>query len=258
MHRLTDYLHRNVLYDILIHMKENLLNISEASTLLGVSVDTLRRWDKSGKLVAIRKDGGTHRYYTKRDLDTYSSDLLGMANEWAFTGSDLRTELYCQNSSVFQARLMKMQGAILDSERNDDFVPLIVAIAGEIGNNSFDHNLGNWPDVVGIFFGYDVNKKEIVLADRGVGILKTLQRVRPALDNNQAALSVAFTEAVTGRAPEKRGNGLNFVLSTVTAHPINLFFQGGDAELRIQDEDTEFRVTKSQITIRGCLARITY
>jgi len=25
------------------------------------------------------------------------------------------------------------------------------AIAGEIGNNSFDHNIGNWPDMAGIF-----------------------------------------------------------------------------------------------------------
>jgi len=239
-------------------MKENLLSISEASALLGVSVDTLRRWDESGKLVAIRKGGGTHRYYTKRNLDTYSSDLLGVANEWAFAGSDLPAEYYCQNSAVFQARLSKMEGAILDAEKNDDFVPLIVAVAGEIGNNSFDHNLGNWPDAAGVFFGYDVNKKEVVLADRGVGILKTLHRVRSDLDNSQAALIVAFTEVVTGRAPEKRGNGLKFVLSTVTNYPINLFFQGGDAELRIQDEDTEFRVTKSQITIRGCLARITY
>lgn len=239
-------------------MKENLLTISEASALLGVSIDTLRRWDRNGKLIAIRKNGGTHRYYSKRHLDLYNSDLFELANEWAFSGSDLRTELYCQNSSIFQARLMKMQGAIIDSERNDGLVPLIVAITGEIGNNSFDHNLGNWPDVTGIFFGYDVNKREIVLADRGVGILKTLHRVRPDLDNSQAALRVAFTEVVTGRAPEKRGNGLKFVLSTVTKHPISLFFQGGDAELRIQDENRKFRVTKSQITIRGCLARITY
>lgn len=52
------------------------------------------------------------------------------------------TEL--QTSAVFGARLLKMQKAIIDSEQNDDFFSLVVAIAGEIGNNSFDHNLGNW------------------------------------------------------------------------------------------------------------------
>ena len=43
-------------------MEDKLLKISEAAELLGVSIDTLRRWDKSGKLVAIKKEGGTHRY----------------------------------------------------------------------------------------------------------------------------------------------------------------------------------------------------
>lgn len=239
-------------------MKEDLLTISEASVLLGVSVDTLRRWDKSGKLVAIRKEGGTHRYYTKRDLELFKSDLFELANEWAFSESDLPAEFYCQYSVVFQARLIKMQGAIMDSEQEDDLVPLIVAITGEIGNNSFDHNLGNWPDVPGVFFGYDASKREVVLADRGVGILKTLHRVRPELDNSRAALRVAFTEVVTGRAPEKRGNGLKFVRSTVTNYPINLFFQSGDAELRIEDKNMDLRITKAQAVIRGCLTRITF
>ncbi|PIQ74425.1 MAG: hypothetical protein COV85_02210, partial [Candidatus Portnoybacteria bacterium CG11_big_fil_rev_8_21_14_0_20_44_10] len=50
-------------------MEEKLLTITEAAEILGVSVDTLRRWDKSGKLVAIRKEGGTHRYYRQSDLE---------------------------------------------------------------------------------------------------------------------------------------------------------------------------------------------
>jgi len=33
-------------------MKEKLLTITEVAGILGVSLDTLRRWDKSGKLVA--------------------------------------------------------------------------------------------------------------------------------------------------------------------------------------------------------------
>ena len=55
-------------------MNEKLLTITEAAKILGVSLDTLRRWDKNGKLVAIKKDGGTHRYYRKEDLEIFSSD----------------------------------------------------------------------------------------------------------------------------------------------------------------------------------------
>jgi hypothetical protein len=67
---------------------------------------------------------------------------------------------------------------------NKDAKPLfslLTSVAGEIGNNSYDHNLGQWPDIPGIFFAYDLNKKQIALADRGVGILETLRKVKPEL-----------------------------------------------------------------------------
>lgn len=36
----------------------NLLNIKEASEYLNVHPDTLRRWDKEGKLIPVKTDGG--------------------------------------------------------------------------------------------------------------------------------------------------------------------------------------------------------
>ncbi|TSC86347.1 MAG: hypothetical protein G01um10147_870, partial [Microgenomates group bacterium Gr01-1014_7] len=39
-----------------------LLKIGQASKLLGVSIDTLRRWEKAGKLKTIRTPGGTRLY----------------------------------------------------------------------------------------------------------------------------------------------------------------------------------------------------
>jgi len=48
--------------------EKNLLSISEASSYLGVSIDTIRRWDKKGKLPSFRSPGG-HRYFKKTDLD---------------------------------------------------------------------------------------------------------------------------------------------------------------------------------------------
>lgn len=40
----------------------DLLPIGEAAILLGVSVDTMRRYDKLGKLTAIRTLGGQRRF----------------------------------------------------------------------------------------------------------------------------------------------------------------------------------------------------
>jgi excisionase family DNA binding protein len=63
-------------------MEEKLLTIGQAAEYLGVSLNTLRRWDESGKLVAINKDGGTHRYYREKDLEIFASDLMKFASDW--------------------------------------------------------------------------------------------------------------------------------------------------------------------------------
>lgn len=43
------------------------LSISEAAYLLGVSTDTLRRWEKEGKITSSRTEGG-HRRYDLTDI----------------------------------------------------------------------------------------------------------------------------------------------------------------------------------------------
>ena len=133
---------------------------------------------------------------------------------------------------------------------------LITLIAGEIGDNSFAHNIGKWPDTAGIFFGYDLEKRIVVLADRGLGVLETLRRVRPALSSHVAAVEVAFTEFISGRAPEKRGNGLKLVREVGTDQPFDLFYTSGDAEIRMRGRDKAFRVIRGQRVVRGCLAKM--
>jgi hypothetical protein len=182
-------------------------------------------------------------------------DISAIAFSWLL-GND-ETEIpkmfYCQDSSIFQSRLERMQ-----QELNNENVSLLTAITGGIGNNSFDHNIGNWPKVPGIFFGYDINKKEIVLADRGQGLLKTLKRVKPELNNYQDAIRVAFTEIISGRAPEERGNGLKFVRRIVSANKINLFFQSGDYCLEMLKQKEGRNINKSNNFLQECLAIIKY
>ena len=135
---------------------------------------------------------------------------------------------------------------------------LIVAVTGEIGNNSFDHNIGNWPNMPGIFFGYDLHKKRIALADRGLGVLTTLKRVKTELNTDEEALQVAFTEILSGRAPESRGNDLKFVRQIITDNPIGLKFESGDAELEIIKNGGQLAIQRSAFNFRGCLALITF
>jgi len=48
--------------------KLDLISIGDASEYLGISIDTLRRWEKKGKIQSLRSPGG-HRYFNKTELD---------------------------------------------------------------------------------------------------------------------------------------------------------------------------------------------
>jgi len=239
-------------------MPEELITISEAAEVLGVSIDTLRRWDKSGKLKPIKTSEAGYRLYYRSQIELFLNDLFSLAKDWVLKGAEVPSKFYCSNSAVFQTELTQMQELLMGVAELNSIFPLIVAIAGEIGNNSFDHNLGNWPDIPGVFFAYDIHKRNIILADRGLGILATLKRVRPELNTDQEALRVAFTEIISGRSPESRGNGLKFVRKVVSENPIGLIFQTGDAELILAKDSSELNIRLLTDSFRGCLAFITF
>ena len=50
----------------------DLVPIGEAAAMLGVSVDTMRRYDKLGKLTAVRTLGGQRRF-RRADIDALRS-----------------------------------------------------------------------------------------------------------------------------------------------------------------------------------------
>lgn len=236
---------------------KDLISIGEAAELLGISIDTLRRWDKSGHLKATKSVGG-HRLYSRFQIELYLSDMQLLAKNWVESAAEIPSKLYCPNSAVFQARLHKMEGLLSQIKELKNIFPLIVAVAGEIGNNSFDHNLGNWRDIPGIFFGYDIRKKMIILADRGQGVLATLLRVRPSLKTHAEAVKVAFVEVISGRAPESRGNGLKFVRQVIADNPVGLVFRTGDTELILEKDKAELDIHEAVSELHGCLVFITF
>lgn len=246
-------------------MPLKLVTIGEAAKILHVSIDTLRRWDKLGTLKSIRLRGETgHRYYSVQDLELLTIDLFKVAKDWVTGASthEPESQFYCPDSAIFQARLGALENLISQIPELKEEYSLITSMVGEIGNNSFDHNVGSWPDIRGILFAYNLEKGQLVLADRGQGILTTLKRVRPELTNDIDALTLAFTEKVSGRAPESRGNGLKYVKRVVTQNTnkitIKLLFQTGSAELMLTKNDLDLNITQSKNPFRGCLALITF
>lgn len=237
---------------------DNLIPIGEAAKILNISLMTLRRWDESGRLTPVRKTPTGDRYYRKIDIEVLTSELFKLAYDWAISNTKIPETFYCHPSSVFNSRLIRMETDMIADQSLKNYFSLIVSVVGEIGNNSYDHNLAHWPDTPGTFFGYDLNKKQIVLADRGLGILETLKRVRPELKDYKEALQVAFTEIISGRTPEARGNGLKYVRKVIAKNPINLFFQTGDAKLNLDAGSSDLRISNTKDNFHGCLALILY
>lgn len=190
-----------------------------------------------------------------------NDQLYGLARNWisiANGNTPSLVDYYCQTQDVFQARLQHFQVELSQkSNLSDDAIYLIVAIVGEIGNNSFDHNIGHWPDIPGIFFAYDFaqNASMIILADRGQGVLATLKQVKPQLRNDMQALETAFKEKISGRAPENRGNGLKFVRESIQQQHLHLTFFSGQAQAELNQQ---MAIKATEGGVNGCLAVLTF
>jgi len=185
-------------------------------------------------------------------------DIKQLVYNWITAESrsvDIISDYYCQTRDVFETRNNKMLNDLMENKKKNlgDKTYLISAIVGEIGNNSFDHNLGNWPNIMGIFFAYKITDFEIkiILADRGQGILKTLKRVKPELKNDSEALQTAFFEKISGRTSENRGNGLKFVRESIKNIRANLNFISGNAQAELNHQ---IKIKQIDQDIKGCLA----
>lgn len=240
--------------------KEDLIRVGQAAKILGVSPQTVRNWEKLGKLTSERSPGG-QRYYHFSEIQRLAVDLPKLAWAWASSAQppEIPNEYYCGQSDSFTGRLVKMARAlaIVPGGQSEDMISLLTQIAGEIGDNSFAHNIGNWPDVPGIFFAYDVLKRVIVLADRGQGVRVTLQRVRPEIPSDTEAVRIAFTETLSGRSPEKRGNGLKLVKKIAETNPIGLTFTSGVAQATIPANGS-MQIAMINQNVRGVVAVIAF
>lgn len=78
-----------------------LVSIGEAAQIKGVSIDTLRYWEKEGKLTSVRTEGGHRRYKL--------SDLIPLSTEAK------KTIAYCRVSSHDQKSDLERQALVLSA-----------------------------------------------------------------------------------------------------------------------------------------------
>ena len=80
------------------------LSIGEASKILGVSVGTLRRWEKEGRIASVSTEGGHRRF----DISAIQKD------EPKTSANDKLTVCYARVSSHDQAEDLKRQKEVLE------------------------------------------------------------------------------------------------------------------------------------------------
>ncbi len=187
------------------------------------------------------------------------------AFEWATsqTPTEPPSDFYCATSDMWQGRFTKMAPLIIKQGIDQNFASLITAVIGEIGDNCFAHNTPNWIDIPGCWLEWSANTGTLkcIIADRGRGIFSSLKAVRPSLQDDNDALQVAFTERVSGRAPEKRGNGLKFAVDALRSITLGSFLlQSGkarfSAELPLDPNRIEMYIKAVEIPLRGVYSEL--
>src|SRR5688572_2980146 len=62
-------------------VNDSLLSVGDAAQYLGVSIQTLRRWDATGKLKPARHPVSKYRYYNLSDLEPLRATLLAVPED---------------------------------------------------------------------------------------------------------------------------------------------------------------------------------
>jgi hypothetical protein len=150
-------------------------------------------------------------------------------------GAPIVPDAYCETRDAFDGRLSKIP-VIVQKEAafQADESYLLAAVLGELGNNCFDHNLGYWQDDPGLHFALWTQSCLVIalIADRGRGIYSSLSAAHKDITDEQTALNIAFQKRISGRYPERRGNGLKFVRQVVNgSNPRGIWCRSGQAEV---------------------------
>jgi len=86
---------------------DNLVSISKAAKILGVSEITLRRWDSEGKLPSIKTQGGHRRY----DISKLKPELV---HKYTLLNDNRKTIAYARVSSHDQRTDLERQKQVLE------------------------------------------------------------------------------------------------------------------------------------------------
>jgi hypothetical protein len=204
---------------------------------LGISAQALHRHLRALKETGVLEAHGRAPYtqYALAGVPDFET-----AFSWSKTPrlSVSPKDTVCESRDQLAARLPRLK-SLVQAGVPERSIPLIIAALGEVGNNSFDHNLGQWKDVPGCWLELQITGKLLwaCVIDRGQGVFRSLSRFHREIKDDQSALEAAFEKIISGRAPEQRGNGLKFVRNLILSSSGNGIACGsGSGRVQYGDE----------------------
>ena len=84
---------------------DRLLTLKETGKLLNVSKQTLQRWDNSGKLIAVRTEGG-HRRYKLSDIEKILGCVENSGKNLFEIANDFET-MYYESEKIYNKEYSK-------------------------------------------------------------------------------------------------------------------------------------------------------
>lgn len=233
---------------------------------LGVSCLLLiERQQFTDKRVILPMDEGTLQYLKRMRFDERLKELgyMDAVDRFSSIAIEEREDLnvqeitHCRYVDEFNARLGRFERMFRNFGLNDQDAKRALVIFGELGNNVFDHNLGNWPTnfsgSIVIAQNYPSFKRiECAIGDAGVGFLGSLRAAFPELKDDIAAIQKGL-KGYTGRIGEDRGNGLQTIQNwTIKDFHGILNIHSGGGLVQVDEQGIQ---TKEVMPVVGTIAQ---
>lgn len=125
------------------------------------------------------------------------------------------------------------------------------ACVSELINNIADHTMFDIGGIAAQHFP-QMNRIEIAVADFGLGIPGSVQRVRPELSHADSIMLACQPGFTTQSTPRNRGAGLDYLLSVVGSHRGTLSIFSGNATVCYRARDDGSMVPTASPTVGYC------
>lgn len=183
----------------------------------------IERMENSDKKLILPKDSQTKSYLKRMRFDKILSELgyeeekniLDSVSTPTIENLNIQEILHCFYRDEFNARLDRFISMFETFGLDQNEAQRATSIVGELGNNVFDHNLGNWPTrisgcIISAQHYPSLQKIYIAVGDPGVGFFGSLKTAFPEIGNDVDAIKKGLA-GNTGRIDEVRGNGLKLI-----------------------------------------------